>query len=56
MNLARGIFMVAVGLFVLYRGWVIHVGRAAWSAYALGVLAVALGIYRLTRRPPQPRV
>jgi uncharacterized membrane protein HdeD (DUF308 family) len=54
MNLVRGIFMLAVGVFVLYRGWVTHTGRAAWFAYALGIVAIALGIYRITRKAPRP--
>lgn len=49
---ARGILMVAVGAFVLYRGFVMR-GPHAWLALGLGVAAIALGIWRLTRKPPQ---
>jgi|CZKL01.1.fsa_nt_gi hypothetical protein len=56
MNQVRGILMLALGAFALYRGWVIHHGPNAWFAYGLAVLAIALGIFRLTRKPPQPRI
>lgn len=52
MDKARGILMVAVGAFVLYRGFVMR-GPHAWLALGLGVAAIALGIWRLTRKPPQ---
>jgi len=56
MNLFRGILMLALGAFALYRGWTIHTGQNAWLAYGLGVLALGLGIWRLTRRPDKPLV
>ena len=45
--------MVAVGAFALYRGFVMHGRPGAWLAMGLGVAAVALGVYRLTRKPPR---
>jgi hypothetical protein len=56
MNLFRGILMLVLGAFALYRGWMIHTGQNAWMAYGLGFLAFALGIWRLTRRPDKPLV
>ena len=57
MEHARGILMLALGAFALYRGWVMmHQGQSPWLAYVLGAVAIALGIWRLTRKPPRPLV
>ena len=56
MNLFRGIFLLAAGAFVLYRGWAIHTRMNAVPFYVLGVLAIALGVWRLTKKPPKPLV
>ena len=53
MEKVRGILMLAVGAFALYRGLVMHGRSDAWWAIGLGVVAIALGIFRLTRKPPQ---
>jgi hypothetical protein len=50
----RGIMLLAAGFFALYEGWRIHTGRQALWAYGLGVLAVAVGLWRLFRDPDQP--
>lgn len=50
MEQMRGILMVAVGVFVIWRGWVIHAHRATWPFYALGAAAIALGVWHLARR------
>jgi uncharacterized membrane protein HdeD (DUF308 family) len=56
MDKVRGILMLAVGAFALFRGFVMY-GRAnAWLAILLGLVAIALGVFRLTRRAPQRRV
>jgi hypothetical protein len=52
-NRVRGILMLVAGCFALYRGWTIHAGSYALAAYGLGVLALALGVWHLTRRQPQ---
>ncbi len=52
MEQVRGILMVAVGAFALYRGFVIH-GSKGWMAIGLGLVAIALGVWRLMRKPPQ---
>jgi hypothetical protein len=54
MNVVRGIIMLALGVFALYQGWTIHTGQRAMLAYSVAVLAIAVGIWRLTRKPPQP--
>lgn len=56
MNHVRGILMLVLGAFALYRGWVVRTGQSAWLAYGLGLLAIAIGIWRLTRKPPRPLV
>jgi hypothetical protein len=56
MDKMRGILMLAVGAFALYRGFVMYGQPHAWFAIILGLAAVALGVYRLTRRPPERRV
>lgn len=55
MENVRGILMLAVGAFVLYRGIVMRGTPRAWLAFVLGVVAMALGIYRLTRKAPSRR-
>jgi hypothetical protein len=56
MNLFRAILMFAVGVFALYQGWVIHTGNRAMLSYGLGALAVAIGVWRLMRKPDKPLV
>ena len=56
MEMVRGILMLAVGAFVLYRGIVMHGTPRAWLAIVLGLAAIALGGFRLARRPPQRRM
>lgn len=49
MNAVRGIILFGMGVFAIYEGWRIHVGERAWLAYLLGVVAIGLGVWRLTR-------
>jgi hypothetical protein len=56
MEKVRGILMVTVGVFVLYRGIVMLGTPRAWLAFGLGLAAIALGIWRLIRKPPQRRI
>lgn len=56
MEKVRGILMVAVGAFVLYRGMVMFGTRTAWFAFVLGFAAIALGVFRLLRKPPKRRI
>jgi uncharacterized membrane protein HdeD (DUF308 family) len=53
MNQVRGVIMILLGGFAFYQGWILHTGQRALLAYALGVVAVAVGVWRLTRKPPQ---
>jgi hypothetical protein len=53
MDKVRGILMIAVGAFVIYRGMLMLGNRSAWVAISLGIVAIALGVYRLARKPPQ---
>ena len=55
MNRARGIVLLAAGVLALWKGWTIHSGQMAVVAYLLGVVALALSIWHLTRRAAPPR-
>ena len=48
--------MVAAGAFALYRGFIMYGRTNAWLAIALGLVAVGLGVFRLTRRAPERRL
>ena len=54
MSAVRGIIFFALGVFAMYRGWVFHTGGRAWFAYGIGILAIALGVWRLLRREDKP--
>ena len=45
--------MVAVGAFALFRGFVMRGRPGTWLAIGLGVAAIALGVFRLVRKPPR---
>ena len=47
--------MLLAAAVAMWKGWQIHHGKAALAAYALGVLALALGAWHLTRKAPMPR-
>jgi hypothetical protein len=53
MEKVRGVLMLGVGAFALIRGLVLHHGRNAWVLCALGMLAIALGVWHLMRKAPQ---
>ena len=55
MDKVRGILMLAAGAFALFRGFVMHGRPNAWLAILLGLVAIALGVFRLTRRTPPRR-
>jgi hypothetical protein len=48
--------MLAAAGVAFWKGWKIHSGHTALVAYGLGVLALALGVWHLTRKAPPPRV
>jgi len=56
MSAIRGIILFALGVYAVYRGWLYHTGQRAWLAYALGFVAIALGVWRMLRRPDKPLV
>ncbi len=53
MNQVRGIILIVLGGWAVFQGWRIHTGQRAWLAYGIGLLAVAVGLWRLLRKPPQ---
>ena len=55
MNPVRGAFMVLAACIAFWRGWQIHSGRMALTAYGLGILALGLAVWHFTRRPPKMR-
>jgi hypothetical protein len=62
MNLFRGIIMLALGAFVIFKGWQIQthpspaVHFPVWAFYAVGAIAIAMGVWRLLKKPPKPQV
>ena len=55
MNRIRGIVMLIAAAVAIWKGWQIHRGETAVLAYGLGVLALALGVWHLTRKEPPGR-
>jgi hypothetical protein len=55
MNRIRGIVMLLAAAVAIWKGWQMHGGERALVAYGLGVLALALAVWHLARKPPQPR-
>ena len=54
MNQVRGVIMIVLSFVALYQGWTTHSGQRALLAYGVAALAFAVGVWRLTRKPPQP--
>ena len=46
--------MLLAAAVAIWKGWQIHRGELAIMAYGLGVLALAMGIWHLTRKDPAP--
>jgi len=55
-NRIRGIVTILAAAVAIWKGWQIHRGETAVLAYGLGALALALGVWHLTQKPPQARV
>ncbi len=53
MDQMRGMILIAAGGLALYRGWTLHTVQHALLAYGLGVLAIAIGAWRITRQSPR---
>jgi hypothetical protein len=51
----RGVILIVVSCLAFYKAWVFHTGPYAMLGSAVGVLALGVGIYRLTRKPAAPR-
>jgi hypothetical protein len=47
--------MLLAGCFALYEAWRVLTGQRAGIALALGLVAIALGVWHLTRRETQRR-
>jgi hypothetical protein len=45
--------MLIAGCFALFEAWHVLTGHRALLAFALGLLAIALGVWHLTRRDPK---
>lgn len=56
MNQFRGIVMLVAAAIAFYRGWAIHTPRSELLGCGLGALALALGVWHLTRKPAPPRL
>jgi hypothetical protein len=56
MNHFRGLLMVVASIFAFYKGWKIHSGPTSLLGYGLGVAALGLAIWHLTRSAPQARL
>ena len=48
--------MIVAAAIAFWKGWQIHHGESALLAYGLGALALALGVWHLTRKAPGPRL
>jgi hypothetical protein len=49
MNPVRGIVMILAAAIAFWKGWQIHRGETAVLAYGLGAMALAMGVWHLTR-------
>lgn len=56
MNRVRGVIMLLVGCFALYESWRVLTGHRALLAFGLGIVAIALGVWHLTRKQPRIRL
>ncbi len=52
MDKIRGIVLVVLGILALYHGSTMHPSHSAILAYALGGFSIAIGIWRLSQKPP----
>jgi hypothetical protein len=50
MNHLRGVVMLVASAVAFYRGWKIHTGPHVWLAYGLGLVALGLAVWHLTRK------
>ena len=50
----RGLILIIFGLLALYRGWKMGASHHAWLAFALGIVALALGAWHIVRESRRP--
>jgi hypothetical protein len=55
MDKARGFILFIAGCIAFYYGFRILTGQRAVMAFALGAIAIALGVWRLLAKPALPR-
>ena len=55
MNRIRGIVMLIAAVLAIWKGWQIHRGEMAVLAYGLGAMALAVGVWHLSRKAPAPQ-
>jgi hypothetical protein len=48
--------MVIAGCIAFWQGWRLRSTHFVWTAFGLGALALALGLWHLLRKPARPRV
>jgi hypothetical protein len=53
MDRVRGVIMLLAGCFALWEGWHFQRGPRVFMAVGLGLLALSLGCWHLSRKPPQ---
>ena len=51
----RGVVMLVAAGLAFWRGWKIHTGETAVLAYGLGLMALMLALWYLTRQADRPR-
>jgi hypothetical protein len=56
MNQVRGFLMFVAAGVAFWRGWKIHTGPHALLGYGLGVVALGLAAWHLTRKSESHRV
>jgi len=47
--------MLMAAVLAIWKGWQIHRGEMAVLAYGLGVMALVVGVWHLSRKAPAPR-
>lgn len=56
MNHLRGLVLLAAGCLALYEAWRIRSSERALWALGLGLVAIGVGVWRITRKPDPPRL
>ncbi len=56
MNYFRGFVLLAAGCLAFYEAWRFRTGDRAFWALGLGLAAIGIGIWRITRKPDRPQL